>query len=194
MIRGVTSSFSQGETLLTVCPELQWNEQFKTGLERDRQQSRSPTDAVTQLSRPTSCLPWLVPSSSLTYSKTISPWQQPGASVVCSLESRLALLETSCLFRRRDEVMSFLKAYPFLVPLLEEAYGKIAEYFETFSSVVLEVITEPEAENDRELFAFIRTGLPVDEALARLERFDEEWWLEASDRAQGKLCIHVEFE
>jgi len=113
----------------------------------------------------------------------------------CTVTSELlAAVEKYYLFRNRHEVLQFLQKHSFLLPLLVEAYGKIAEYFETFSSVVLEVITEPEAENDRELFAFIRTGRPVDEALARLERFDEEWWLEASDRAQGKLCIHVEFE
>lgn len=58
---------------------------------------------------------------------------------------------------------------------------------------MLEVVTEADAEDDRELFAFVQTDLPHQEALARLEQLDEDWWLDASDRAQGKLCMHVEF-
>jgi hypothetical protein len=58
---------------------------------------------------------------------------------------------------------------------------------------VLEVVTEPDALDDHELFAFVQADLPHHEALARLEELGEDWWLDASDRAQGKLCIHVEF-
>ncbi|HEY7032679.1 MAG TPA: hypothetical protein VH482_15155 [Thermomicrobiales bacterium] len=42
------------------------------------------------------------------------------------------------------------------------------------------------------LFAVIRTALPEDDALRRLDRFDEEWWLKAGARASGQLTIDVE--
>jgi hypothetical protein len=148
-------------------------------------------------SEPISRLPRFVSASLIIspgYSEMTAGWQEPGLSLVRASELQFALLEQRCLFRRRDEVIRFLKVYPFLVPLLLEACDKIAEYFAAFSGVVLEVITDPEAENDRELFAFIRTSLPPVEAFDGLDRLDEEWWLDASDKAKGKLCIHVEFE
>jgi hypothetical protein len=61
-----------------------------------------------------------------------------------------------------------------LLPLVE-AHGKVAEYLGVSTTAVLELVTALGGENDSELFAFIWTGLPVDEALVRLGRFDEEW-------------------
>lgn len=109
------------------------------------------------------------------------------------IEPALNSLSQLYAFRRPEEVLSFLHAYPFLVPLLVEAYSKITDYFEASPEVVLEVITDPEAANDHELFAFIRTSLPPDEAMSRLDQLDKEWWLDVADRAEGKLCIHIEF-
>ena len=102
-------------------------------------------------------------------------------------------LERLYQFRRREEVLQYLADHRFLDPLLRETHGKIAEYFGPSPEVILEVVTDPEAEDDRELFAFIRTDLPPEEALRRLERLDQEWWLGEADQAEGKLCIHVEF-
>lgn len=112
---------------------------------------------------------------------------------IVTTEPTLQSLEQLYTFRRPEEVIEFLQAHPSLVPLLEEAHGKIAEFFGSFE-IVLEVVTDPEAIDDHELFAFIRTTLPPDEALSKLNRLDQEWWLDAADRAEGKLCIHVEFE
>lgn len=108
------------------------------------------------------------------------------AEAPSSFEQRFTL-------RRTEEVRQFLEAHPFLISLLKEARARIDEYFGSHNDVVLEVVTEPEADDDRELFAFVQTDLPHQEALARLEQLDEDWWLDASDRAQGKLCMHVEF-
>ncbi|MDZ7359927.1 MAG: hypothetical protein ONB46_04270 [candidate division KSB1 bacterium] len=96
-------------------------------------------------------------------------------------------------FRRPVEVKDFLAAHPFLVQLLVEAHDKIGNYFGPQSKVVLEVVTDPEADDDRRLFAFIQTSLLPEEALDRLDRLDNDWWLDAADRGEGKLCLHVEF-
>ncbi len=88
----------------------------------------------------------------------------------------------------------FLAAHPFLEPLLVETYDKIGNYFGPQPEVVLEVVADPEADDDRELFTFIRTSLPPQEALEKLDQLDENWWLDAGDQADGKLCIHLEFK
>jgi hypothetical protein len=136
-------------------------------------------------------LPKFASASSIAYPEIIPVWQQPGPSLVRASELEFRSIEQLYILRRRAEVIGFLKAYPFLVPLLLEAYGKIAQHFGP-SPVFLEVVTDPEAIDDRQLVAFIRTDLDPIEALASLDRFDKSWWLEASHRSQGKLCIHLE--
>jgi hypothetical protein len=113
---------------------------------------------------------------------------------VSTKEPPLQTIEKLYAFHRPLEVKEFLAAHPFLEPLLVEAYDKIGDYFGPQPDVVLEVVTDPEAIDDRELFVFIRTNLPPEEALDRLDRLDQEWWLDAADQADGKLCIHVEFK
>ncbi|NUO80825.1 hypothetical protein HUU05_12155 [candidate division KSB1 bacterium] len=110
-----------------------------------------------------------------------------------SSESASSAFEQRFLYRHPKEVRQFLEAHPFLVSLLKEARERIDNYFGGHNDVVLEVIAEPNALDDHELFAFVQTDLPHKDALARLERLDEDWWLDASVRAQGKLCIHVKF-
>ncbi|MBC7250165.1 MAG: hypothetical protein H5T62_07760 [Anaerolineae bacterium] len=102
------------------------------------------------------------------------------------------MLERLYVFKERKEVTSFLEECPFLIPLLLEAHYEIEQHFSP-SQVFLEVITDPEETNSTQLLASIATGLDPDEALDRLERFDEEWWLDALAGARGKLCIDVEF-
>ncbi len=109
-------------------------------------------------------------------------------------EAAIKSFERLYAFRRPEEVRQFLEAYPFLVALLRETRDKIGDYFGPQTAVTLEVVTDPEAIDDRELFAFIQTSLPSHEALDKLERLDQEWWLDAADRSEGKLCTHVEFE
>jgi len=38
----------------------------------------------------------------------------------------------------------------------------------------------------------VRTSLSLEAAFRRLDRFDEDWWLDASDAAQGTLTIDIE--
>ncbi|MCH7759802.1 hypothetical protein IIA15_00150 [candidate division TA06 bacterium] len=123
-----------------------------------------------------------------------TPWQQVGAATVRLDPILLEFLERSYTVRRRSEVLQFLSTNSFLVTLLLEVYARIEDYFGHHPHVVLEVVTDPEAEEEeKEFFAFIQTSLSPKEALERLDKFDKEWWLRAMDRGQGKLCIDVEF-
>lgn len=121
-------------------------------------------------------------------------WQEIGGSTALNFELQVCWIKQLYASRRPEEVSWFLQAHSFLLPLLMEAHGKIAAYFGSCPDVVLEVIADPETENDRELFAFILTSLPPDEALGKLDQFDKEWWIDEADRAEGKLCIHVELQ
>ena len=92
---------------------------------------------------------------------------------------------------RSPKVLDFLKEHETLVSfLIEDAYSKIREYFPT-EELVLDVLTDPET-NEKILIAFIRTDLSPEDALSKLEKLDEDWWLSAASREE-KLCIHLEF-
>jgi len=114
--------------------------------------------------------------------KVFEPLVLPG-EILMELESRYTI--------QSPGVLDFLKKHENLASfLIEEAYNKIREHFPT-GELVLDVLTDPET-NEKTLVAFIRTDLNPEEALSKLEKLDEDWWLSAASRAE-KLCIHLEF-
>ncbi len=107
--------------------------------------------------------------------------------------SLLEVLQQWYVFRgERTEILQFLERYPFLVPLLVEAYYCIEKFFPQ-SLVFLTVVTDPEEFGADQLVAFISTDLDPDEAVNALSAFDKKWWLNSLKQAQGKLCITLEF-
>ncbi len=115
------------------------------------------------------------------------------ADILAPSEERIELLAELYQFKDYVAVATFLRESPFLAGLLLEAYERIKGHFGSDTQVALEVLTDPEVENSRELFALVRTRLSPDEALSRLNRLDEEWWLEASFQACCRLNIDVEY-
>ena len=106
---------------------------------------------------------------------------------------RLHQLEEMYSLRNAAAVRCFLHTYPQLVEVLLEARLYLQKYFGPAPQVTLEVVSDPEVEGVEELFAYILTSLPVDEALARLDRLDEEWFLDQLDRVGGRFNFNLEF-
>lgn len=110
------------------------------------------------------------------------------------LHREVTLLSRLYNIRGESEVFKFLEDKPSIISLVLEAHERIRDYFGSSTELVLEVITDPEATEDYELVIFVRTNLSPDDAFRMLEQLDEEWWLDASEDTNEKLCIHVEFE
>lgn len=91
-------------------------------------------------------------------------------------------LEEVYPFRNTEAVRRFLGAHPHLIEIILEAYPYLVKHFGPNPQVMLEVVRDPEAERPEQLFAYILTSLDADEALDRLDRLDEEWFLDQSDR------------
>jgi hypothetical protein len=104
----------------------------------------------------------------------------------------MSFLDEFYQFRNHSEVKNYLSQNSFLVNVLLEPLAKIRNYFGQDTQIALEVVCDPE-DGDTKQFAFILTPLSAQDALARRDQLDEEWWLEASGRAQGKLIVDVEF-
>jgi hypothetical protein len=106
---------------------------------------------------------------------------------------RLHQLEEMYSLRNATTVRRFLHVHPQLIEVLLEARIYLQKYFGLDPQVTLEVVSDPEVEGVEELFAYIFTSLPVDEALARLDRLDEEWFLDQLDRVDGRFNFDLEF-
>jgi hypothetical protein len=120
---------------------------------------------------------------------------EPGVaeSLVANRELEIEQLATHSQFKDGVAVRSFLSRHVPLLLLLREAHHKIKTVFGFETGLALEVFTDPDDDDGQQLFVLIRTALPVDEALAQLERLDEAWWLDAAPRAEGWLNLDVEY-
>jgi hypothetical protein len=91
------------------------------------------------------------------------------------------------------EAEALLRENPRLIPLLDEACGKLRELFGTDATFELERFDDPESSRIKPtLFLTIRTDAALSEADATLRRFDDEWWLDNLHRAGGELEFCVE--
>jgi len=102
-------------------------------------------------------------------------------------------LERFYSIRSAAAVRRFLHSYPELLEVLLEAHIHLRRCFGSDLQVILEVVSDPEVEGLEELFAYIHTRLPVAEAMAQLDKLDEEWFLDQLDRVDGHLNFNLEF-
>jgi hypothetical protein len=97
-------------------------------------------------------------------------------------------------FALRGDVRSMTDKTPHLVPLLLEARQHVERVFGSDAPTVLALVENPEAADSLpELFVYIQTPLPVLAAREKLAQLDEEWWLDALPRAEGRLNIALEY-
>ncbi len=94
--------------------------------------------------------------------------------------------------REAHQVKQYLQRYPFLLSLIFEAQAKIACLFSLSTKTALEVNTDP-SDGSARLYLVVPTKLHAQAAYELFERFEQEWWLEASERAQFRMSIVPEF-
>jgi hypothetical protein len=92
--------------------------------------------------------------------------------------------------RKPEVVKEFLEENAFLIPLIEESRAKIAEYFGRGTPLVLEVRFHP-GDGLSELFLYIKSALPVSEAMEILDRLAWDWWLDEMPRARNRMMISL---
>ncbi|MHB8411281.1 MAG: hypothetical protein ACYDDI_04960 [Candidatus Acidiferrales bacterium] len=127
-------------------------------------------------------------------------YEPAGTQLFSSVDAIIGIKSNSNLLRRlsfyevEDEakVCQFLNRSPELIDLLLEARIRVEQLFGSKPLVILRVVEEPDSPNESELFATVITGLPADEALRRLNAFDDEWWIDNCRKALGKLNFDVE--
>ncbi len=111
-----------------------------------------------------------------------------------TVRDNLARLERRTCFRDDMEVSLYLREQSDLVPVLLEALDELAVHFGPDTPIVLEVLTDPEEEDEtKTLSAIIRTTLEPKQVIALQRRFNHAWWREASFRTGDRLSFGVEY-
>jgi hypothetical protein len=116
-----------------------------------------------------------------------------GASTVFALEMALRQIESWYTVKEPRAVRKFIQKHPLLVDLLIEAYTPLTDFFGPDPQVSLSVVSDPEEAGLDELVGSIQTPLSPDEALERLDAFDEYWFLDQLNRTNGRLNFNLDF-
>ncbi|MDI6781100.1 MAG: hypothetical protein QME49_03200 [bacterium] len=105
--------------------------------------------------------------------------------------------EFACLYQfykvqSEDEIISFIRKHPFLLPILVDAPVEIYRIFPR-DDVKLELELHHDSEEDYdELFVVIKSPYSPQKARKSMDKLDETWFLEIMDRTKNKLCITEE--
>jgi hypothetical protein len=101
-------------------------------------------------------------------------------------------LQAGYILQKSSCVINFIKEHQELISLLNEAYKELRKYFLS-EDLRLKLVSDPEIAGDQQLFVYIFTALPVTDALKNIDEFDEQWWLDRVDRANGLLNFNLRF-
>ncbi len=80
----------------------------------------------------------------------------------------------------------------YMAAVLIEAHGVIRDYFGSGTRVILEVVTDPDAPADQQLFIVIRTRFPTKIARDLLSVLRKRWWRTLPRTARRKMELDVE--
>lgn len=91
-----------------------------------------------------------------------------------------------------SDVEQFLDKHKDIANLVLEAYTKIRDFF-TSETLLLELISDISIEGGEELFVYIQTHLSVEEAVEKINDFDEQWFLDQLSRTKGLFNFNLRF-
>lgn len=106
---------------------------------------------------------------------------------------RFVTLDTLYHGHNSRAVREYLDQHRVLQSVLVEAHEYLQRCFGPNLHVELCLKPDPEVEGLDVLFGYISTDLPVEEALKRLERFDEMWFLDAMPDIPARLNFNLRF-
>lgn len=133
----------------------------------------------------------VVNPSALTNEPEITFARKPDTTTMNDLIAK-PNLDTLFEFRDAPAVSSFLRDNPFLSDILLGAYYNAKSRFDKNTSLVLEVFSDPDEPRSDQLFLFIQTPLPAEQARERLRQLDREWWIAMVPTVRNKLTIDTE--
>lgn len=111
-----------------------------------------------------------------------------------AVERAIDALETIYVFREPDEVRDFLRRYPDLLPVLDEATERVAPLATGVGPAALEVVWDPDDDNDEgELFLVVPTVEQPEAVLPVLDRLQRNWLVDVAWSAQGRFNVALKY-
>jgi hypothetical protein len=112
-------------------------------------------------------------------------------------ETAPTFIEASLVFprvsyRNPAAVTAYLARYPEIEDFIQAAWPALAECFEGPIEIVLEVLTYPDEAIHEELVGWIQSTDDIDEGLAKLDRFEDEWFLDHMAEVGSKFNFNIE--
>jgi hypothetical protein len=100
--------------------------------------------------------------------------------------------EPKISYRNPMAVEAYLTRHPEVKDFIEVAWPNLVRFFGQAIDVVLEVLTYPEEAAHEELVGWVQWAGDVHEGLERLERFDDEWFLDHMAEVETKFNFNIE--
>jgi hypothetical protein len=111
-----------------------------------------------------------------------------------STDQAIELLGWLYEFRDSKAVSSFVRSNMELLAILVEAYGEIVRRFGFGTRLSLESVVDPDgSSSDDSLVVIVRVFISPERALALLDEFDMDWWLNVPPLARHKLTFVLEY-
>ena len=117
-----------------------------------------------------------------------------GTKVAKTTAAGAARSADSYELRNAADFAEYIASHPQLTGFLQASHRELRQLFGPESRFVLEVVRDPETSAPNAyLFVNIRTAMPMDEAMARLDQFDENWYLDQVDSFGDLVNFNLEF-
>ena len=95
-------------------------------------------------------------------------------------------------YRNQEDISLFIDNHHDLTSLLLNTSEKVLEFFPDHK-LSLELIQDYDFDSEPHIALIIETPLSADEALEKLDNFDENWWIDAKFSSKEKVCIALEY-
>ncbi|NQX61115.1 hypothetical protein [Paenibacillus qinlingensis] len=103
-------------------------------------------------------------------------------------------LDEMAHFRDYNAVINFLKEHYYLVEIIYAAMDRVHHFFPSESTFCeVDIISDEELESNKKLFLYIKSTLEPEEAMEKLDAFDDAWWIDIVPETNCKMIIDLEF-
>lgn len=117
-----------------------------------------------------------------------------GTKVAKTTAAGAARSADSYELRNAADFAEYIASHPQLTGFLQASHRELRQLFGPEFRFVLEVVRDPETSAPNAyLFVNIRTAMPMDEAMARLDQFDENWYLDQVNSFGDLVNFNLEF-
>ena len=98
-----------------------------------------------------------------------------------------------CDVRGTAEIDHYLGSDGALLRVVLSAMTRLRRHFPERAAFRCEVTADPEGDAPGVFVLSLRTSLSPQDAMPRLDAFDETWWLDASRASNGRIVVAIEY-